>query len=329
MKIARAIPDRRFVLVRWLLPGAALVLLTAACGGTPLRAPTPAGTASPLVSFVFDDGHDTDYLVAQRVFAEQGAVASTAVTTGRIGTPGYLTASQIRELHAAGWEIMSHTVSHPRLTALSPARIEEELAQSKSALTALGVPVANLVYPFNRQDAEVRELAGRHYRAARGGKSAFNHGVPERTLLTSFSLRHDGARLERLIERADADGSWLILYLHEIDIKAKLTKTKGAFRQGETLNLTPSGAVARFTVSHWFPLYGTHMYLVPIVGQPQPGDRIAGAESGATATLDHIIYDDPALLTKLLGTIRNRYPEMRIVTVDQGLDLRGLPREVH
>jgi peptidoglycan/xylan/chitin deacetylase (PgdA/CDA1 family) len=312
-------------LARWLL-GAALFLLTAACSATPSRPAELAGAPPPLVSFVFDDGNDTDWLIAGPIFAKHGAVASSAVTVNRIGTPESLTAAQIRGLEQAGWEIMSHTVAHPRLTSLAPAAIEKELTDSKRELETLGVKIANLVYPFNRNNAVVREIAGRHYRAARGGGSDFNRGVLDRTLLKAFSMGHDAARLQRLVDQAQAQRSWLILYLHEIDIKAKLAAVKGAFRRGEMLQFAPSGAMARFTVSHWFPLYGTHLYLVPLAGQPQPGDRIVGADSGATATLDHILYDDPALLAGTLQYLKEHYPQMRIVTVNQGLDLLGVPQ---
>ena len=37
------------------------------------------------------------------------------------------------------------------------------------------------------------------------------------------------------------------------------------------------------------------------------------------------IYDDIAQLGDMLRYIRDRYPDMRIVTIDQGLDLLGIP----
>lgn len=325
MNTVRKSPDPSPVLISRLL-GVALVLFTAACSSAPFRSAAQPAAPPPLVSFVFDDGNDTDYLVAQPIFARHGAVASSAVTVNRIGTPESLTAEQIRALERAGWEIMSHTVSHPRLTRLEPTAIEDELLRSQHELAAVGVKVANLVYPYNSNNALVREIAGRHYRAARGGGSAFNRGIADRTLLTSFAFRHDVAAQERSIDQAATEGSWLIFYLHEIDAKIKLADTDGAFRRGETLRFAPSGAVGRFTVSHWFPLYGTHLYFVPLAGRPQPGDRVTGSVSGATATLDYFLYDEPAQLDRLLGYIRDRYPQMRIVTVNQGLDLLGVPQ---
>ena len=87
---------------------------------------------------MFDDGNDTDYLVARAIFAEQGAVACSAITTDWINSPGHLTAEQIIGLRDAGWEIMSHTVSHPKLTSLNAEQIEGEFSGSKTVLEEHG-----------------------------------------------------------------------------------------------------------------------------------------------------------------------------------------------
>ncbi len=298
--------------------------LLAACAGN--RPPVPATGPMPLVTFVLDDGNDTDYLLGRRIFAEQGAVACSAVTTDLINTPFHMTPEQIRGLEEAGWEIMSHTVSHPHLPFLSPAELDHELSRSKAVLEGLGVRVTNIVYPFNSNNSEVRSAAARHYRSGRGGGSEFNAGNIDRSLLTSFSLSHDLPRMKSHIDRAHADRSWLIFYYHEIDTKLKITEKRGSFQQGETVRLSPSGAVARYTTTHWFPVYGYHLYLVPLSGTPQAGDLITGTASGATARIDYTIYDDIAQLGDMLRYIHDRYPDMRIVTIDQGLDLLGIPK---
>lgn len=71
-----------------------------------------------------------------------------------------LTVSEIRRLLAAGMEIGSHTVSHPKLSQLPPESSWKEIAESRCALEkALGVPVWSIAYPFGGIDAvSAREM---------------------------------------------------------------------------------------------------------------------------------------------------------------------------
>jgi len=282
--------------------------------------------AVPLVTFVFDDGNDTDFLLGKKIFAEKGAVACSAVTTGLINTPYHLDPGQIVALRGAGWEIMSHTVTHPHLAWISDERIDNELMRSKEELEHLGVPVHNLVYPYNNNDETVRTIAARYYRSGRGGETAINAGVPDPFFLKSVRIEHDLPLMKSYIDRAFAERSWLIFYHHEIDAKVKLTHVSGTFQKGETVTLSPSGTVGRYTTTHWFPVYGSYMYIVPFSGVPRSGDTITGATSGATARIDYIMYNELTQLADMIGYIQRNYPDMRIVTIDQGLDLLGVPR---
>ncbi|NVN91097.1 MAG: polysaccharide deacetylase family protein [Desulfuromonadales bacterium] len=302
----------------------ALSVVLGACAGN--RPVAPAIGTIPLVSFVLDDGNDTDYLLGKKIFAEQGAAACSAVTAGLINSHYHLTPDQIRGLRDAGWEIMSHTVSHPNLKSLSLAELDDELSRSKALLEGLGVTVNNIVYPFNKNDEQVRAATARYYRSGRGGTYAFNLGRTDPYFLKSFPIRHDLPLMKSYIDQAHADKSWLILYQHEIDTKVKVSDKQGTFNKGETVKLTPSGAVARYTTTHWFPIYGYHMYLVPLSGTPQAGDIIIGSSSGASARIDYTIYDEISQLGEMLRYIRATYPDMKIVTIDQGLDLLGFPK---
>jgi peptidoglycan/xylan/chitin deacetylase (PgdA/CDA1 family) len=71
-----------------------------------------------------------------------------------------LTLSEIRGLLAAGMEIGSHTISHPKLSQLAAEASWREIAESRSDLEkALGVPVWSIAYPFGGTDAvSTREL---------------------------------------------------------------------------------------------------------------------------------------------------------------------------
>jgi peptidoglycan/xylan/chitin deacetylase (PgdA/CDA1 family) len=279
-----------------------------------------------MVTFIFDDGDDTDYLVGKKIFADQGAVACSAITTDWINVKYHLTASQIIELRDAGWEIMSHTASHPNLRSLTAEKVEDEFSRSKAVLESLGLTINNIVYPFNKSNAMIGDIAGKYYRSGRGGTNSFNTGAIDPYYLKSFTMKHDIPLMKNYIDRAYTDKSWLIFYQHEIDAKVKISDKQGSFVKGETLMLSPSGTVARYVTIHWFPVYGFAIYLVPLSGQPQPGDTITGAMSGATAHIDSIAYNELTQLSELIGYIHTNYPGMPIVTIDQGLDLLGMPR---
>lgn len=304
--------------------------LITACGAVIHRPDSGVSNlTNPLFTVVFDDGNDTDYLVAKKLFEDQGAVASTAVTTDLIGTPHHLTPGQIGALQDAGWEIMSHTVSHPNLNTLTEFQLDHEMSRSKMLLENMGCTVRNIVYPYNKNNQLVRKVASRYYRSGRGGGSEFNTDTRAPYLLTSFSLKHDLPRLTGFVDQAYKDNAWLIVYTHEVDAKVKLVEEQGTFIPGETVHLSPSGAIARYTTRHWFPVYGAHIYVVPLAGTPQSGDQVVGTESGATARINHVIYNDVTVLSKLLTYIRTTYQNMKIVTIDQGLDLLGVPRHEH
>lgn len=298
------------------------------CGGISTRESAALIGSPPLITFVFDDGNDTDYLVARAIFAEQGAVACSAITTDWINRPGHLTAEQIVGLRDAGWEIMSHTVSHPMLTSLNAEQIEGEFSGSKTVLDNMGFSVRNVVYPKNMSNELVRTIARKYYRSGRGGAYAVNTPNTDPYDLKSYSIKHDLPGMERSIDLAYAGRSWIIFYQHEIDIKAGLIEREGKFIPGETLHFSPSGAVGRCESPAWFQYFGS-LYFVPISGTPLEGDRISGLNSSATARIERILYDDRAQLREMVRYVRTRYPDMRIVTIDQGLDILGIAQQTH
>jgi peptidoglycan/xylan/chitin deacetylase (PgdA/CDA1 family) len=67
---------------------------------------------------------------------------------------------EVAELAAAGWEIGSHTVSHPRLTQLEDEEMGEELLASRLELERrLGMPCRSIAYPYGDYDHRVAVAA--------------------------------------------------------------------------------------------------------------------------------------------------------------------------
>lgn len=278
----------------------------------------------PLVTFVFDDGNETDYTVAKDIFAAQGEVACAAVVTNWVNTKNYLSVSQLKELQNAGWEIFSHTESHPNLKTLSEDEIETELSRSKITLEGWGLTVKNLVYPYNKNNDIARKVAEKYYRSARGGRSMLNSMPLEMYELKSYSIKHNISKMKDYIDNAYSEKKWLIFYHHQIDAKIKVSGRNGDFILGEGLVFKPSGAAGKYTVKGICP-FGSAMYITPLSGTPRVNDSVTGQSSGATGILDKVYYNEKENIDELIKYIHTKYPDMRIVTIDKGLDLMGIP----
>lgn len=75
--------------------------------------------------------------------------------------------SELHDLAQAGWEIGSHSCSHPRLPSLDDQALKHELSSSKQAIEReLGRPCNSIAYPYGAVDARVQlatERAGYRY----------------------------------------------------------------------------------------------------------------------------------------------------------------------
>jgi peptidoglycan/xylan/chitin deacetylase (PgdA/CDA1 family) len=69
---------------------------------------------------------------------------------------------QLRGLASAGWEIGSHTCSHPRLTQLDDAALERELVSSREVCEQqMGTACRSFAYPYSDEDDRVVEATRR------------------------------------------------------------------------------------------------------------------------------------------------------------------------
>ena len=79
-----------------------------------------------------------------------------------------MSARMLQSLSSRGWEIGSHTRTHPNLTELSDSQINAELLDSKERLEAITqTKVISLSYPFNAQNNRIKAIAARYYKFVR------------------------------------------------------------------------------------------------------------------------------------------------------------------
>jgi peptidoglycan/xylan/chitin deacetylase (PgdA/CDA1 family) len=115
------------------------------------------GVALPPKPFVatFDDGYLSDFTVGLPTLRKHGWPGVLNLVVDNVKS-GDITAGQVRALIAAGWEIDAHTVTHPDLVALDPARLRYEVSGSRARLRAMfHQPVDFFCYPVGHYDASV------------------------------------------------------------------------------------------------------------------------------------------------------------------------------
>ncbi len=129
-----------------------------------------------LVATTFDDAFRSVYVEAFPVLAALGVPATVFVPTGfpdterRLSWPGIdqwlgtgfadeltpMSWDEIGALASGGWEIGSHTVSHPQLPTLGDVELDDELIGSKATIEdRLGAPCTSLAYPYGAYDERV------------------------------------------------------------------------------------------------------------------------------------------------------------------------------
>jgi len=103
----------------------------------------------------FDDGYLSHYTHAKPVLRKLDWPGVLFLTIHNIGAGG-LTEHQVRSLLHAGWEIDSHTLTHPDLPSLDDTALQHELVDSRAQLQQrFGVKADFFAYPAGRYDARV------------------------------------------------------------------------------------------------------------------------------------------------------------------------------
>jgi hypothetical protein len=107
----------------------------------------------PGVAVTFDDGCESDLLVAAPVLKDSRFTATFYVTPGFLGHLGYMAHSQVRELASLGFEIGCHSMTHAYLTDLDEAGLRREVREAKLQLEQiLGRAVEHFSCPGGRHD---------------------------------------------------------------------------------------------------------------------------------------------------------------------------------
>jgi peptidoglycan/xylan/chitin deacetylase (PgdA/CDA1 family) len=104
----------------------------------------------------FDDGTGSIHRAALPVLRRLGWPGVVNLELADTKPSWGLRPAMVRSLIAAGWEIDSHTLTHPDLTQVDAARLRREVAGSRRVIQRrFGVPARFFCYPAGRFDAAV------------------------------------------------------------------------------------------------------------------------------------------------------------------------------
>jgi len=190
-----------------------------------------------VVAITFDDAYRSVRELAAPILTRLGFPATVFVPTGFAGHerpvrwPGVeewldgphehelipMSWQELGELAEQGWEIGSHTRTHPRLPELEGDALHEELAGSRLECEArMGHPCRSLAYPYGDHDARVAAAAASAgYVAACGVRPAGDVRDPLRRARVGVYRSDDTRRFRRkvspAIQRLRASRAWALV----------------------------------------------------------------------------------------------------------------------
>lgn len=175
-----------------------------------------------VISLAFDDGYESVFTVAYPLLEKYNFRGTACIITDKVGTKGRITQDQIEALVMHGWEIGSHTVSHPYLPIIAlwdkvfgTSYLDMELGKAQDILDAEGFCI-----PFGYTTNFITSKIADYYKYARGA----NTGVNDLTNLHPFDLKtfivHNWNSLKTLkswAAKAKNDKAWVIFTFHDFN----------------------------------------------------------------------------------------------------------------
>ena len=134
----------------------------------------------PGILITFDDGLENNYLNAAPELEKHGLTGWFFISSGLIGTPGYMTWTQVKDLQKRGHIIGCHTWSHHRMSGKdSDALLDHEIIESgRKIMEQTGTPVQVFCWCGGEENTYIAAAQQRicsHYRFSFLTNSALIH----------------------------------------------------------------------------------------------------------------------------------------------------------
>lgn len=202
-----------------------LAWLTAIISGSAQAQDEPGG----LLTITFDDAGWTQYQHGLPLLREFGMPGSLFViidvaNTAELKSQAWgMTWAQIKEFRDAGWEIGSHSVTHPNLTELPVTDVMQELEGSMAEIEArLGQRPVSFASPFGEHDQQTLRLIAKvysnHVLAWGGNKGRNPIKGADRNMIGRMDIRNtaDPEAVCNEMSLAASNNTWLVILVHGI-----------------------------------------------------------------------------------------------------------------
>ncbi len=182
------------------------------------------------ISFHFDDGLSSHYTEAFPIFQEAGVAGCLALMSDL----GELTEAQVWEMHSAGWEILCHTITHPRMSEpIDEALAVTEIVESKRRLEEKGFPIRQFITPCSACHPSLLPLLQNHYEGAFTRYTNSQCLPPEQLIIehpvNPFDLHRaclsgkTKEELYALVDHVVENDAWIVFYEHGLGKGSNIT----------------------------------------------------------------------------------------------------------
>lgn len=177
--------------------------------------------ARPMCSIWFDDGWKSTYTDAYPVMKEKNIKGILSVVSSCVGSPAFVSESELNELYSSGWDLTNHTYDHKDLSSLTAEEVKSEILNCYGYLESHGYSRAagNVVPPYCATSEAADEVISAVALTSRVVPSKYN-------CLPVTDPYHLGFRevfsdtppetAMQWIDEAEENDLWLVLLFHSI-----------------------------------------------------------------------------------------------------------------
>ncbi|MBO5237160.1 MAG: polysaccharide deacetylase family protein [Lachnospiraceae bacterium] len=186
------------------------------------------------ITFHFDDGHMSHYEQAYNIFRKAGVVGCLALSISCLKNNTRITIEQALEMQENGWEILSHSMNHIRMSTPLPVEVMvTEIATCKYLLEQEGFHIKQYITPMSECHESMIPLLREHYDAAftvykNSAEESVEQLVMQRPvqkyrLHRACLTKHSLEELKNYVDYVAENDSWLVFYDHDLGVGTNIT----------------------------------------------------------------------------------------------------------